>query len=208
VALPIVALVALLAAPAARVETVARTYVVDAAASRVLVHLGRAGLMKLLGHEHHIEARLASGSVEVVEGDPARSSVVLRFESARLAVVPGSEPAQDVTKVEERMRGREVLDAAGHPEIAFASTSVRSEGRDQSRHRLVVVGRLTLRGRSVPVEIPLEVDQQAAVLEAHGTAVLELRALGIEPPSVAGVVKVANRFRLEFQVRALALPPP
>ena len=31
---------------------------------------------------------------------------------------------------------------------------------------------------------------------------MNLRDLGIEPPSVAGVVKVANRFRLEFEIHA------
>ena len=39
---------------------------------------------------------------------------------------------------------------------------------------------------------------------ARGGLDLNLRDLGVEPPSVAGVVKVANRFRLEFEIRATA----
>lgn len=202
------AAVAALSAAGARAEPATRTYTVDVDRSRVLVHLGRAGLMKFLGHEHHIEARPASGEVEVVEGDPARSRVAMRFASARLAVIPGSEPAQDVPKVEERMRGPEVLDVARHPEIAFASTSVRLEGTAGGAERLLVGGTLTLRGRAVPVEIPMTVVLQADVLEARGAATLELRALGIEPPAVAGVVKVANRFRLELEIRARAAALP
>lgn len=199
-------LLLLVVAAAARAPAEPVAFVVDPATSHVRLHLGRAGLMKFLGHEHHIEAPLAEGRVLVVEGDPARSSVQLRFESARLGVIPGSEPAGDIPKVEERMRGPEVLEVARYPEIAFASTSVRAEPAFGSRRRLVVTGQLTLRGRTFSVEVPLEVVQGAGGLEARGELALNLRDVGIEPPSVAGVVKVANRFRLEFEIRARAEP--
>ena len=195
------------AATGGRLQAQPQVYEVDSAASRVRIHLGRAGLMKFLGHDHEIEAPVAEGRVEVVDGDPARSSVALRFESARLAIVPGSEPADDIPKVEERMRGPEVLEVAGHPEIAFASRSVRSQTRDGTRTRIVVAGTLTLRGRAFPVEVPLEVVRAAHGIVARGGTALNLRDLGIEPPSVAGVVKVANRFRLEFEIQATAPAP-
>src|SRR4029453_2242449 len=104
------------------------------------------------------------------------------------------------------MRGPEVLDFAPSPEIRFASTSVRSHARDGSQ--LVVAGTLTLRGRSFPVEVPLEIVRGERGLTASGQLSLNLRDLGIEPPSVAGVVKVANGFRLEFQIRARAAAEP
>jgi polyisoprenoid-binding protein YceI len=182
----------------------AETLTVDPATSRVRIHLGRAGLMKFLGHEHHIEAPIAEGRVEVVEGDPARSWVRMRFESARLVVIPGSEPADDIPKVEERMRGPEVLEVGRYPEIAFASTTVRSQAKDAERFRLVVAGTLTLKGRSFPLEIPLEARRRGDGIEASGGVSLNLRDVGIEPPSVAGVVKVANAFRLEFEIQAKA----
>ena len=40
------------------------------------------------------------------------------------------------------------------------------------------------------------------MIEAHGEVEWTLRDLGIEPPSVAGVVKVANGFRMTFDIRA------
>jgi polyisoprenoid-binding protein YceI len=193
------------AAAAGSLEAQKTTYAVDPAASHVRIRLGRAGLMKFLGHDHEIEAPVAEGRVDVVDGDPARSSVVLRFESARLAIVPGTEPVDDVAQVEERMRGPDVLDVARYPEIAFASTSVKSQAKDGSR--VVVAGPLTLRGRSFPVEIPLEVVREASGLTARGQLSLNLRDLGIEPPSVGGVVKVANGFRLELEIRAKAAEP-
>jgi polyisoprenoid-binding protein YceI len=194
------------AAVAGSLEPQKATYAVDPAASRVRLHLGRSGLIKFLGHDHEIEAPVAEGRIDVLNDDPARSTVALRFDSARLAVVPGTEPADDVAKVEERMRGPEVLDAAHYPEIRFASTSVRSHARDGSQ--LVVAGTLTLRGRSFPVEVPLEIVREDRGLTASGQLSLNLRDLGIEPPSVAGVVKVANGFRLEFQIRARAAAEP
>ena len=138
-------------------------FAVDSAASRVRVHLGRAGLLKFLGHDHEIDAPIAEGRVMVVEGDPARSSVRLRFDARRLSVVPGIEPG---------------------------------------RYRLRVRGTLELKGRSFPVEIPLEVRQAGGEIQAGGEAEWRLRDLGIEPPSVAGVVNVANGFRMTFDLLA------
>jgi polyisoprenoid-binding protein YceI len=175
---------------------------IDAAASHVRIHLGRAGLMKFLGHDHEIDAPIAEGRVVVVVGAPARSSVRLRFEARRLSVVPGSEPADDIPKVEERMRGPEVLDVAQHPEIRFESTSVAGEAIEPGRYRLRVRGTLELKGRPFPVEVPLEVRQSGGALQASGEVGWRLRDLGMEPPSVAGVVRVANEFKITFEITA------
>jgi polyisoprenoid-binding protein YceI len=199
---------AALAASGTPARAESEAFALDPATSHVRIHLGRTGLLKFLGHEHHIEAPIAEGRVEVGAGDPARSSVRLRFESARLAVIPGSEPASDIPKVDERMRGPEVLEVARHPEIAFASTSVRSQALDAGGFRLVVAGTLSLKGRAFPVEVPLEARRVDGGIEARGELSLNLRDVGIEPPSVAGVVKVANRFRLELEIRASAVANP
>jgi polyisoprenoid-binding protein YceI len=181
--------------------------VVDPATSRVRVHLGRSGFAGFLGHDHDIEAPIAEGQVEVVAEEPARSSVRLRFVAARLAIVPGTEPASEVPSVEIRMRGPEVLDAEAHPEIRFESEAVSAEGPSPGPSstgpiHLLVRGTLNLRGRSAAVAIPVEVRRGPEGLTASGETTLELRALGIEPPSVAGLVKVANRFRLAFEIHA------
>jgi polyisoprenoid-binding protein YceI len=187
-----------LAFPAGQAESLA----VDPGASRVRIHLGRAGLLRILGHDHEIDAPITEGRVEVVDDDPGLSSVRLRFSARRLAVVPGSEPAGDISKVEVRMRGPEVLDVERHADIVFRSSSVRGEAVEPGRFRLRVQGALELKGRSFPVEIPLEVQQTGPEVRAHGEVEWRLRDLGLEPPSVAGVVKVANGFRLTFDVTA------
>ena len=200
--LGLVALAALSGAAGAAAAAEPEHFAVDASRSHLRLELERTGLMKFMGHVHHIEARIAEGQVEVTENDPVRSSLQLRFEAAKLFVIPGSEPAGDIPAVEERMRGPEVLEVAKYPEIVFASTSVKSQPEGALRFRLVVSGTLTLKGRSFPVEVPLEAQRADGGIDAKGELFLNLRDIGIEPPSVAGVVKVANRFRLEFEIHA------
>jgi hypothetical protein len=198
-----VALLALLGSLSFVAAGDAESLAIDAEASRVRIHLGRAGLMKFLGHDHEIDAPIAEGRVGIAKaGDPGGSSVRLRFEARRLAVVPGSEPADDVPKVEERMRGPDVLDVGPHPEIAFVSSSVGGEATEPGRYRLRVMGTLEIKGRPCPVEIPLEVRQAGGEIQAHGEGELRLRDLGIEPPSVAGLVRVSNVFKLTIEITA------
>jgi polyisoprenoid-binding protein YceI len=206
-----VVMAAWLACPAVAVPAAAEaraTLAVDPTTSRVRIALGRSGLLKFLGHDHTIEAPVESGRVEIVDGDPVRSSVSLRFESRRLAIVPGTEPAGDVPVVEARMRGPEVLDAERFPAITFESSAVAAEPPPEGASdapgtlRLRVRGTLAVRDRAVALEIPLAARQDADGLSVVGEASLDLRTLGIEPPSVAGVVKVARRFRLSFELHA------
>ena len=72
-----------LLAPLASAQAV--KLVVEPERSHLRLELGRTGLLKFMGHEHQIEAPIAEGQVEVVESDPARSSVRLRFEAALYA---------------------------------------------------------------------------------------------------------------------------
>jgi polyisoprenoid-binding protein YceI len=160
---------------------------------------------RFLGHDHEIDAPVTEGRVELRGGDPSRSSVRLRFETRRLAVVAGTEPAGDVPQVEARMRGPDVLDVDRHPLVVFSSASVTGSTLEPGRYRLLVRGALQVKGRSVPVAIPLDARLDGEVLEAEGEVELRLRDLGIEPPTVAGVVKVADRFRLAFTI--VARPP-
>jgi len=179
-------------------------FVVDPASSRVRIHLGRAGLLSFMGHEHEIDAPIAEGRVEVDPADPARSLVDLRWQTALLAIVPGTEPEKDVPEVEERMRGPEVLDVAQHERIRFWSFEIEVEEADPAagRWRLRLRGGLELKGSRHTVEIPVEVHRQGGELVATGEANLRLRDLGVEPPSVASVVKVSNDFRVTFDVRS------
>jgi polyisoprenoid-binding protein YceI len=179
-------------------------FVIDPGASRVRIHLGRSGLLKFMGHEHEIDAPIARGRVEVDPDDPAGSRVDVHWDAPLLAIVPGTEPDEDVPTVEERMRGPEVLDADRHPGIRFWSIEilVREADPTAGRWRLRVRGGLELKGARHTVEVPLEVVREGDVVVATGEVKLRLRQLGIEPPSVGGVVKVGNDFRVSLEIRA------
>jgi len=200
--IPPALLAALLLAPAG--ASAADTFVVEPGTSQVRIHLGRAGLLKFLGHDHTIEAPIAAGRVELDERDPSRSRVELTFEARQLAVVPGTEPEKDVAEVEARMRGAEVLDVERHPRIGFRSVAVEVEPAGAGSRRVRLHGELDLKDRRFELELPLEVRREGPRLRASGEVELELRRLGIEPPAVAGVVKVANRFRVSFAIEAHA----
>lgn len=179
-------------------------YVVDTTKSRVRVHVDRGGLLSFLGHDHEIEAPLTEGRIDVDPDNPAGSQVDLRWESAALAVVPGTEPEDDIPKVEEQMRGAEVLSVEEHPGIRFWSFDVRTEESDPEagRWRLRVKGGLELKGSRHTVEVPMDVRREGDTLVTTGEVELRLSRLGVNPPSVAGVVKVSDEFRISFEVRA------
>jgi polyisoprenoid-binding protein YceI len=178
---------------------------VQPAASRVRIELRRSGLLKFLGHDHQIEAPLAGGRVFLTADAPERSRVWLRWNADALHVVAGTEPAEDVPIVEERMRGVDVLAAARHPQILFVSdrTTGSRAGADWT---LLIRGTLSVRGRSHPIEVPLLVRVAGGRMTATGRLELSLKGLGVEPPSVAGVVNVADEFVVTFEIVALALP--
>ena len=107
-----------------------QTYELDAARSHVLVHVGKAGLLALAGHEHEVEAPVAEGRVQVDAENPAASSL----------------------------------------------------------------------------ELPLSVSLEGDELRARGQARLRQTAFGIQPISVAGLVKVKDELLVEFDLVARRAP--
>ena len=195
---------ALLLGGAGSVAAQPEVFEVDPEASRVRIHLGRAGLLKFLGHEHEIDAPLAKGRIDVDTAHPARSRVDLFWSAPLLAIVPGTEPEKDIPEVEERMRGPDVLEVEKYSGIRFWSFEIHVDEADAAAGmwRLRIQGGLELKGARHTVEIPMEVRRDGPTLVATGDVELRLRHIGVEPPSVGGVVNVSDKFRLTFEVRA------
>jgi hypothetical protein len=202
-------LLSLCLAPAAA-SGATEVFSVDAEASRVRIHLGRAGLLGFLGHDHEIEAPIAEGRVEIVDGDPARSLVDVRWDAPALAVVPGTEPEEDVPEVEERMRGANVLDVGRHPRIRLWSfeIDVVSAAPGGESWDLRVHAGIEIKGARYRIALPVKVERDGDALLATGEVPLRLRAIGVEPPAVAGVVKVGNDFTISYEIRARRADPP
>lgn len=183
-------------------------YEVDPARSTMTVHVGKAGLFSFAGHEHEITAPVASGRIEADAADLGRSSVTLSFRAADLRVTGKDEPREDLPKVQEAMLGPKVLDVARFDAIRFTSRAVVGRSLPDGVHDLRIEGDLLLHGVTRPVTVPVRVRRGAdGVLTAEGTAVVRQTDFGIQPVSVAGVVKVKNELGLTFRLEARPAAP-
>jgi polyisoprenoid-binding protein YceI len=185
---------------------VPRTFVVDPAESRVTVEVGRAGLLKLAGHEHTVTAEGLSGEVMAFPESPQRSSVRVVFAAAAVKVTASDGPAADIPKVQATMSGPKVLDVARFPEIRFASSGVAGRKVGADTWELAVTGDLELHGVRHTLTLPVKVTVRGESLVAEGGIPLRQRDYGIEPVSVGGVVKVKDELALTFRILARAAP--
>jgi polyisoprenoid-binding protein YceI len=182
-----------------------RRFAVDAARSRIVVKVGTAGLFRFAGHDHVVEVRFARGEVVGDPEDPGKSSVWLSFETAAVRVVSSEGPADEIPKVQEKMAGPVVLDVARFPESRFSSRRVSGHvSKGPGLFDLVVEGELTLRGTTKPVVARVAVELRGPSLVARGQVRLKQTDFGIEPVSVAGLVKVKNELLLELEIVAAA----
>lgn len=177
-------------------------YVVDPARSTVSIRVGRAGLFKFAGHEHLVLARAFRGAIQAEPVDLGRSSVRLTFDAGALAVSTRDEPAGDAPKVQARMLGPDVLDVARFPEVAFRSTAVEGRPAGAGGYHLRVTGELGIHGATRSVVVPVEVALSGATLTASGRFELRQTDYGMQPVSVAGVVKVKDALVVEFRIVA------
>jgi polyisoprenoid-binding protein YceI len=173
-------------------------YVIDPAASRMLVHVGKAGLFSFAGHEHQVVAPVSRGTASIERAAPERSTVGLTWQTAELRIDPRGEPAGDPPKVRAEMLGPRCLDAARYPTITFRSTAVAGNGGTRSALDLTVRGVLTLHGVSRPLALPVHVAFTNQTFTATGTASLRQSDFAIQPISVAGVVKVQDQVRISW----------
>jgi polyisoprenoid-binding protein YceI len=183
----------------------ARTYVIDAAASSVQVHVGKTGVFGFAGHTHEVLAERFEGRVEADPDDLSRSSVTVTFQASALKVSAADEPSGDAPKVQDVMSGAKVLDASRFPTITFRSRRVSGRRAGEGAYELQVTGELGLHGVTQSVTVPVRVQVEGATLTATGRAVVAQRAFGIEPVSAGGgTVKVKNEVGVEFRIVARA----
>lgn len=181
-----------------------RQYVVDPAASQVVIHVGKAGLFRFAGHTHEVVAPIHQGSAVVDLDHLESSSVEMAFQAAALRVTGRGEPAGDVPKVQQAMVGPECLDARRFPSIRFASRAVTVKARSGDAFDVVMRGDLTLHGVSREVLVPVHVVVGKDGIRATGTTKVRQTAFGIKPISVAGVVNVKDEVEIVWTVVARA----
>ena len=192
-----------LAAPAARAAP--RRYTLEPGASRLMIHVGKAGLFGFAGHEHEVVAGTFRGSATFDPDRLAQSSVDLTFDAGALRVSGQGEPADDVPQVQAAMLGADCLDARRFATVRFVSTSVVAAGGvGPNGGDLSLRGELTLHGVTRPLTLRVHLDVKGDTLEATGRTTLRQTDFGITPISKAGVVKVKDEIALEWRVKGVA----
>jgi polyisoprenoid-binding protein YceI len=176
---------------------------IDAASSKMVVHVGRSGLFGFAGHDHEVVVPVLAGSVMLDRTDVSRSKVSVQFDATAMKVTGKGEPREDVPEVQRVMLSERVLDVERHPKIAFVSEDISVVQRSAGRMRLRINGQLTLRGVARRVTVPTEVELTADRLTAAGKATVRQTNFGIRPVTAgAGTVKVKDEVEIVFTIVA------
>jgi polyisoprenoid-binding protein YceI len=198
-------LCALLLASAGRVAAAPRTFAVDPTTSSLFIHVGKTGIGSFAGHEHEVVALFPRGEVAADFDDLSRSSLDVVVDASALTVLAKGEPEGDAPKVEQVMKGPEVLDVTRFPTIRFRSRRVTGKDLSPGSYEVTVAGDLSLHGETRPVAVPLHVTLAGEALTGTGKFVVKQTDFGIEPVSAAGgLVKVEDEVTISLRINAHA----
>ncbi|HEU4383519.1 MAG TPA: YceI family protein [Anaeromyxobacteraceae bacterium] len=177
------------------------------ASGRIVVHVFKKGLFSGFAHDHHFEVTKWRASADVPEGDPSRLSLEAVFDAGSLRDRQPSLSDADRAEVDATAAGKDVLDAARHPEIAWRSERVTLDrpGGGDGAARGTAHGQLTLRGRTRPVDVAFEARRERDAWQVKGKARAKQSDFGISPFSgFLGTVGVEDELEIEI---ALTLRP-
>jgi polyisoprenoid-binding protein YceI len=172
---------------------------IEAGKGQFLILVGSAGLFRMFGHDHTIEATEITGCAEIDGRDLTRSSVELTFPANKITVLDPKESATDRAKVQQQME-TDVLQTQEFPSIRFRSTGVRrAAGKENG---FIVDGQLTVRDRTQPVAIPLEAAPAGGgSTRVRGEYSFRQTAFGITPVRVAGgTIRVKDEVQVRFEL--------
>lgn len=204
-------LLILISSTPARAQDALPEWRIDPQTSQIYVVTHRAGLLSFLGHEHAILAPAWSATFCWDGDSPANAYASLTIDTPRLVI--DSDRARDLAELghgpsaeqretlQHKMLDDQHLAAATYPEIQFTSRSMEME----DARTLLVHGRLTIRDVTNDVKVPLTIERDKAdPLRISGTLSVKQSAFGIEPESVAGVVKVKDAVDIHVLLDATA----
>ena len=172
---------------------------VDLQLSRVYIRVGKTGL----GHEHGVEGRLTSGSIQLGATQNAGELVfdMLTFtadtHTARTRVgLTGETDAGTQKKVNANMRGPDVLDVTKYPQAVFhiRSARLRNPSKPGEAANYDLDGQFTLHGVARPLRLTAVVVSDKGRTGLHGRFTIVQSEYGITPYSTAlGAIGVADK---------------
>jgi polyisoprenoid-binding protein YceI len=180
-----------------------RRFAIEEKASRIQLHVGKTGIGSFAGHEHNIFAPQMLGEVNADFDDLPRSSVEVTINARTMTVSEEGEPKGDAPKVQQAMRGPNVLNVQRFPVIRFRSQKVTGKRLSASSYEMQVQGELSLHGTVKPMVLPLKVEVQGDTLTADGKTTIKQSDFGIKPTTAAGgLVQVEDEVPVTFHIVA------
>ena len=162
---------------------------IDIQRSTIAIHVGKAGLFSVAGHDHWVNAPISSG----VFNDSDAPRVEFTVETARMTVKPDPKVDSKTQATIQKDMEEMTLEIAKYPEITFRSSRVARMSEGQWK----VEGTLTLHGVSKPVSVFVKRNGDAYACHA----LLKQTDFGIKPISIAGgAIKVKNEVEIDFQI--------
>jgi polyisoprenoid-binding protein YceI len=189
----------------------AASFTVDPSRSSLILEVFKDGLAARLGHDHVVRAGQFSGTISYDAADPDASAIQVEVVTAALVAddqptrrrfgLTGEMAAADAAEIDRAMKSERQLDVARFPSIAFKSTAVRK----QADGRVLVTGRLTIRGVTAEVEFPAVVTVEGGRLRGRAELTFKQSAFGYRPYSaLLGAIK--NRDEVRLHVDLVARP--
>jgi len=188
----------------------ARILQIDPDRSVVTMLVRRSGPLARLGHNHVITSAQESGQAWLGP-EPRESGFEIRLPvsafvvddpAARLAAgaeFPGELPVDAREGTYRNMLRAEVLDGAGHPAVVVRAGRISGTWRQPA-----VVARITLRGTTRQIEVPVELQVDSQSMVAKGALRIRQSDFGITPFSVGGgALQVADEVDVRFEIVAV-----
>jgi polyisoprenoid-binding protein YceI len=196
--------------PGPQVPVGAAVYDIDTERSSISLRVYRAGPLARLGHNHVVTSTAEAGyawttgelSASGFEVRVPVAALVVDEPAARAAAGPdfaGEVPDDAREGTRRNMLRPEVLDVGSYPEIVVAAESLAGTWEHP-----VVNARVTLRGQTRPVQVPLSIAREPGTLSVRGGFRILQSDFGITPFSVGGgAIQVADGVDVEFTIVAI-----
>jgi polyisoprenoid-binding protein YceI len=185
---------------------------VDLQRSRVYILVGKTGF----GHDHGVEGRLASGSIQLgatqnageMVFDMATFTADTRTARTRVGLTGETDVATQ-KKVNSNMRGPDVLDVAKHPRASFRILSAKSHNAVTPGETPIydLEGQFTLHGVTRPLRMVATLNSSEGRTGLHGHFTILQSDYGITPYSAAlGAVGVADKLEIWGDIWMAPMP--
>ena len=170
--------------------------------SRFTIQVGKAGFLKVFGHDHLVSVAGFQGRVDWQPDAPESSKVSMEVRASSLTVEDPGMKEGERAEVQKEMED-EALAIDEYPKIGFESTKLDLRKDDHGELHGNIVGELTLHGVTKRIEISLHLTVSQEKLHASGR--FELKGSDYRVPRVSGAggtVKTQDKLKLVFDFLA------